>query len=93
MHQVFADTGRFTQSLQAEGHWVFAGGLMPPAAATLVDATGPEPTTRPGAHLSGDECLSGFWIIEAEDEPTAVRLATEASAACRGRVEVRPPAG
>ena len=46
--------------------------------------------TTDGPHIESKEHLGGFWIIEAPDLDVAKRLAAEASAACRGPVEVRP---
>jgi hypothetical protein len=43
-----------------------------------------------GPYLESKELLAGFWVIEAPDLDVALRLATEASRACRGKVEVRP---
>ena len=39
--------------------------------------------------LVAQELLGGFWIIEVPDLDTALRLAAEASRACRAKVEVR----
>ena len=35
----YAATGAFNEELQANGNWVFAGGLHPPTTATVVDGT------------------------------------------------------
>ncbi len=43
-----------------------------------------------GPYLEAKEYVAGFWIIEAPDLDVALRLAAEASKACRGKVEVRP---
>ena len=45
MQQAYKDVDAFNAELQAEGAWVFAGGLHPPATATVVRAPG-----RRGAH-------------------------------------------
>jgi hypothetical protein len=34
--------------------------------------------------------MSGFWLIEAENMETAMRLASEGSKACNRKVELRP---
>ena len=87
---VYDTVDRFNQQLQADGHWVFGGGLKPIEAATTVDATGDEVITTDGPFAESKEHLGGFWIIEAPDLDTALKIATEASKACRGAVEVRP---
>jgi len=90
MEQAFADTGAFNDRLQAEGYFVFAGGLQPAGTATVVDGRGEKPVVTDGPYLESKEYIGGFWIIEAPDLDVALRLAAEGSKACRGKVEVRP---
>ena len=80
----------FNDRLQAEGHWVFAGGLGGPDTATVVDNRGAEALVTDGPFLESKEFLIGFWIIEADDLDVALALATEGSKACNRKVEVRP---
>ena len=90
LQTVYDTVDRFNQKLQADGYWVFGGGLQPIDASTTIDATGDEVITTDGPHIESKEHLGGFWIIEAPDFDVAKKLAAEASAACRGPVEVRP---
>ena len=90
MKQAMADTDVFNKRLQEEGYWIFADGLAPATAATVVDGQGAEPVVTDGPYLESKEYLGGFWIIEAPDLDVALRLAAEGSNACRGKVEVRP---
>ena len=55
----------FNDRLQAEGHWVFAGGLGGPDTATVIDNRGGEPMFTDGPFVESKEYLAGFWIIEA----------------------------
>ena len=80
----------FNDRLQAEGHWVFAGGLGAPDSATVIDNRGEEAMITDGPFLESKEYLAGFWVIEAPDLDVALRLATEGSNACNRKVEVRP---
>jgi hypothetical protein len=80
----------FNDRLQAEGHWVFAGGLAAPSSATVIDNRGGEPMFTDGPFLESKEYLVGFWIIEAADLDVALKLAAEGSKACNRKVEVRP---
>ena len=81
----------FNDRLQAEGHWVFAGGLASPSAATVIDNTGGgEAMFTDGPFLESKEFLIGFWIIEAADLDVALKLAAEGSKACNRKIEVRP---
>ncbi|MFG3697690.1 YciI family protein [Micromonospora sp. NPDC047620] len=80
----------FNDRLQAEGHWVFAGGLASPGTATVIDNRGGEALVTDGPFLESKEYLAGFWIIEAPDLDVALKLAAEGSKACNRKVEVRP---
>ncbi len=90
MEAAFATTGAFNEKLQAEGYWVFAGGLEPATTATVVDGQGETPVMTDGPYLETKEAIGGFWVIDAPDLDVALRLAAEGSKACRGKVEVRP---
>lgn len=83
----------FNDRLQAQGHWVFAGGLAAPSTATVIDNRGEETMFTDGPFLESKEYLAGFWIIEAPDLDVALKLAAEGSKACNRKVEVRPFAG
>ena len=80
----------FNDRLQAEGHWVFAGGLAFPEAATVIDNRGEEALVTDGPFLESKEDLAGVWIIEAPDLDVALKLAAEGSKACNRKTEVRP---
>ena len=90
MKEAMADTGAFNERLQQAGHWVFADGLGPVTSATVVDGQGAEPVLTDGPYLESKEYIGGFWVIEAPDLDVALKLAADASKACRGKVEVRP---
>jgi hypothetical protein len=80
----------FNDRLQAEGHWVFAGGLAAPSTATVIDNRGEEAMFTDGPFLESKEYLAGFWIIQAADLDVALKLAAEGSKACNRKIEVRP---
>jgi len=80
----------FNDRLQAEGHWVFAGGLAAPGSATVIDNRGAEPVFTDGPFVESKEFLAGFWIMEAADLDVALMLAAEGSKACNRKIEVRP---
>ena len=80
----------FNERVQAEGHWVFAGGLGAPSTATTIDNRGAEPVFTDGPFLESKEYLAGFWVFEAADLDEAIKLAAEGSKHCNRRVEVRP---
>jgi hypothetical protein len=80
----------FNDRLRAEGHWVFAGGLASPSAATVIDNRDREAVFTDGPFVESKEFLAGFWIMEAADLDVVLKLAAEGSKACNRRVEVRP---
>ena len=87
---IFEAVNVFNEKLQAEGAWVFAGGLQPIESTTTVDNTGSETVITDGPFVESKEWIGGFWVIEAPDLDAALRWAAEGSKACAGRVEVRP---
>ena len=79
----------FNERLQAEGHWVFAGGLAAPSTATVIDNRKGQAVLTDGPFVESKEHLAGFWILDVPDHATAVRLATEGSKHCNRKVELR----
>jgi hypothetical protein len=80
----------FNERVQADGHWVFAGGLNSPSTATVIDNRDGEALFTDGPFLESKEHVAGFWIFEAADLDVALKLAAAGSKACNRRVEVRP---
>jgi hypothetical protein len=80
----------FNASLQDAGVWVFAGGLHPPSAATVIRVQDGEVLTTDGPFAETKEQLGGFWVINAPDLDAALEWSAKASEACQGAVEVRP---
>lgn len=80
----------FNEQLQADGRWVFAGGLAAPGSATVVDGRDGEPVFTDGPYLESKEHIVGFWIVDAPHLDVALRLAAAGSKACNRRVELRP---
>ena len=80
----------FNEGLQAQGHWVFAGGLAAASSATVIDNRGGQALVTDGPFVESKEYMVGFWVMEAADLDVALRLAAEGSRACNRKVEVRP---
>jgi hypothetical protein len=85
-----AAINEFNDRLQADGHWVFAGGLAAPSSATVIDNRGGEAMFTDGPFVESKEYLAGFWVMAAPDLDVALKLAAEASKACNRKIEVRP---
>jgi len=90
MQQAYKDVDAFNAKVQSQGAWVFGGGLHPADTATVVDNTTGDVLTTDGPFAEAKEQIGGFWVLEAADLDAALKLAAEASAACKGKVEVRP---
>ena len=88
--KAYAAVDEFNARLQQHGVWVFAGGLHPPATATVVDARGGDVLVTDGPFAEAKEQLGGFWVIDAPDLDAALKWAADGSAACGRPVEVRP---
>jgi len=90
VQQMYKDVNAVNAELQASGAWVFAGGLHPPATATVVRISDGEVLTTDGPFAEAKEQLGGFWVIKAADLDEALAWAAKATEACRAPVEVRP---
>jgi hypothetical protein len=67
--------------------------LQPTATATTVrvkGARGGEVMTSDGPYAETKEALTGFYLIEAADLDTAIKIAADIPGAWDGAVEVRP---
>ena len=76
----------FNDGLQAQGYWVFAGGLAAPGTATVIDNRDGAAVFTDGPYLESKEYIVGFWVIEAADLDVALKLAAEGSKACNRKV-------
>ena len=90
MAVMYKDVDVFNKKLMDSGAWVFGGGLHPADTATVVREKGGDVVTTDGPFAEAREHLGGFWVIKAADLDAALALASEATVACKGAVEVRP---
>jgi hypothetical protein len=90
MQPMYDAVEAYNQRARDAGIWVFAGGLQPGDTATTVDGTGATPVLTDGPYLDTKEWIGGFWVFDLPDLDAALQWATEASAACGDKVEVRP---
>ena len=88
--KMYAAVGQFNDDINAAGVFVFGGGLESATTATVVDASSDETVMTDGPYLETKEHIGGFWIIEVADMDAALEWAAKGSAACMGKVEVRP---
>ena len=90
IQQAYKQVDEFNTEVQAQGAWVFAGGLHEASSATTVRVEDGEVITTDGPFAETKEQLGGFWVIKASDLDAALAWAAKAAAACMAPVEVRP---
>jgi hypothetical protein len=83
----------FNEKLQENGHWITAGGLAAPKSANVIDNRNDAKLETGKPFFTAKENFSGFWLISADNEETARKLAFEGSKACNRKVELRPLLG
>jgi hypothetical protein len=80
----------FNDMLQDKGHWITAAGINHGETATVLDNRNGAGIVTEGSLYSQPEHYSGFWLVEAPDNETALALAAAGSKACNRKVELRP---
>lgn len=80
----------FNDKIESAGHRVMAVGVAAPDRAKLFDNRDGRGAVSDRPAVDTDLFMAGLWVIEADDDAVAHRLAAEASLACNRLVEVRP---
>lgn len=76
LQKVMQDMQAFIAEAQAQGAWVFNGGLFPPSSATVVRHAAGETLLTDGPFAEGKEHLGGFIIVRADDLDGALAWAS-----------------
>jgi hypothetical protein len=90
IHEQRARTAKVTAEMESAGSWVFAGGLLPSSATTVVRPGDGMTTMTDGPFAETKEQLGGFWVIRCEDLDQALSWADRCALACGCPIEVRP---
>jgi len=90
IQDAYQGVAAFNADLQRAEAWVFAGGLHPPSAATVVRVQAGTTLFTDGPFAEGKEHIGGFWVVAAPDLDAALAWAAKAAQACGDAVEVRP---
>lgn len=80
----------FNDQLRQDGNWIYAAGIAAPVKAQVIDNRSDADIVISGSLFDENEHYSGFWLIEAADDSTALTLAKAGSKACNRKVELRP---
>lgn len=87
---IMARVGALQQDQQAQGVWVFSGGLAAPSTATTVRPDADEVLLVDGPFAEGKEYLGGFTVLDVADLDVALEWGRRTVAAIGLPVEVRP---
>lgn len=87
---IMAEVTAIRHQLQAEGSWVFGGGLHDPSTATVVMSRDGSAVTTDGPFIDSKEVIGGLSIIDVADLDAALAWAERTSRATRCPIEVRP---
>ena len=88
---MFAEFGKYTQSLDQAGALIVSDPLQPPETATTVRAQGSETLTTDGPFAETKEWLGGYYKIEVDSLDEALEWAARIPSVKQGgSVEVRP---
>ena len=91
LDRVMRDLDVLNREMKDAGAWVFAGGLHPPSASTVVRVADGEVLLTDGPYAEGKEFIGGFTIIDAPDLDGALVWAGRlAEAVAPLAIEVRP---
>jgi hypothetical protein len=87
---IMADVTEVHHQLQAQGSWVFGGGLHDPSTTTVVTSRDGSAVTTDGPFIDSKEVIGGLSIIDVADLDAALEWAERTSRATRCPIEVRP---
>jgi hypothetical protein len=90
LREVMRRLAEVNRELEEAGAWVFAGGLHPPATATVLRPSGDDVLVTDGPFAEGKEHVGGFTIIRAADLDAALAWGRKLVRATGLPIEVRP---
>ena len=90
LEPIMKEVEAVNEELRASRAWVFAGGLRPVTASTVVRHDGAEFVTTDGPYVEGKEHVGGLTVLAAEDLDEALGWARKFARATRLPIEVRP---
>lgn len=90
LEPILRDLAAVNAELHAAGAWVFAAGLQPQGAASVIRTKGGKVVITDGPFTESKEHLGGFTIIEAADYETAQAWGAKLAKAITLPIEVRP---
>ncbi len=86
----YGEYAAFTEDIKANGHFISANRLLPPAAATTIRVRNGQVIVTDGPFAETKEQFGGYYLIEARDLNEAIQVAAKIPGARYGCVELRP---
>ena len=88
--EMLAESIQLCHQLDAKGQYIHASPLQPEATSTIVRVRDGKSTVTDGPFMETREQLAGYFLIDAESQAEAIRIAERVPGARIGTVEVRP---
>ena len=92
LEPIMRDVAAVTEQMRSAGVWVFAAGLHPASAATVLTPRGDDVLVTDGPFVEAKEHIGGFTIVDVPDLDAALEWARRVARATTLPVEVRPVA-
>ena len=90
LQNIMRDVNAVNEQMKAAGAWVFAGGLHPPATATVIRFRDGKALMTDGPFVESKEHVGGLTVIQAADLDAALEWGRKLAKATTLPVEVRP---
>ena len=89
-NRLMGEFRKYSEDIQASGHYVSGSQLAPVAMATSVRMSGGKRVVTDGPFAETREQLGGYYLVDARDLDEAIGLAARIPSAHMGPIEVRP---
>lgn len=88
--EMLAESIHLCHQLDGKGQYVHASPLQPEASGAIVQVRDGKPVVTDGPFMETKEQLAGYFLINAENQEEAIKIAQRVPGARIGTVEVRP---
>jgi len=90
LQRIMRDVTAVQKEMQADGVWIFSGGLTSPGSATVLRHQGGDVITTDGPFIESKEQIGGITILKAPDLDAALEWGRKLARAIGTPIEVRP---
>lgn len=87
---MLAESIQLCHQLHGKGQYIHASPLQPEATGTIIRVRDGKPMMTDGPFMETKEQLAGYFLVDAENQAVAIRIAERVPGARIGTVEVRP---